>query len=84
MEDRAKNTVHVEALLSGLDDGFISSSMGDLYKVVLETIERPLLERILARTFGNQLKAAKILGISRNTLRSKIIKFGINTQRWKI
>jgi len=57
---------------------------GILYKSVLETIERPLIEYILERTAGNQLKAARILGINRNTMHTKIKKLGINIERWKI
>ncbi len=44
----------------------------DLYEQVLEHIERPLLEEVLVRTAGNQLKAATMLGINRNTLRKKL------------
>ena len=54
-----------------------------LYKVVIQAIEKPLIENTLERTFGNQLKAARILGINRNTMRSKIKKLGINPKRWK-
>ncbi len=50
---------------------------GDLYRHVLERVERPLLEAALARTGGNQLKAAALLGINRNTLRKKITELGI-------
>ncbi len=57
---------------------------GILYKSVLETIERPLIEYILERTAGNQLKAARILGINRNTMHTKIKKLVINIERWKI
>jgi DNA-binding protein Fis len=56
---------------------------GVLYKTIVENIERPLIERALARTEGNQLKAARNLGINRNTMRSKIKKLGINTQIYK-
>lgn len=55
-----------------------------LYRSVIETMERPLIERTLEATFGNQLKAAKVLGINRNTLRNKIRKFGIEVSRWKL
>ncbi len=54
-----------------------------LYKSVLSEIEGPLLEYILNNTKGNQLKAAKVLGLNRNTLRSKIKKLGINPEKWK-
>lgn len=84
MEERAGNSAYIEAIMSYLDDGVMASRMGDVYKSVVEAVERPLIEKVLERTFGNQLKAAKILGISRNTLRSKINKFGIDAGRWKI
>jgi two-component system nitrogen regulation response regulator GlnG len=54
-----------------------------LYKSVIQSIEKPLIENTLERTAGNQLKASKILGINRNTMRSKIRKLGIDTKRWK-
>jgi len=50
---------------------------GDVYRRVLENVERPLLEAALARTGGNQIKAAALLGINRNTLRKKIADLGI-------
>lgn len=48
-----------------------------LYDRVLEMIEPPLLRASLAATAGNQIKAAELLGINRNTLRSKIRQRGI-------
>jgi two-component system nitrogen regulation response regulator GlnG len=56
---------------------------GLLYRSVIEAIEKPLLEHILDRTDGNQLKAAKILGINRNTMRAKIKKLAIDVTKWK-
>jgi Fis family transcriptional regulator, factor for inversion stimulation protein len=44
----------------------------DLYKIVIESVEKPLIVNILKHTNGNQTLAAKILGISRITLRKKI------------
>lgn len=44
----------------------------DLYEEVLAHVERPLLEEVLLRTAGNQIKAATMLGINRNTLRKKL------------
>ncbi len=49
----------------------------DIYRRILERAERPLLETVLARTEGNQIRAAALLGINRNTLRKKIVDLGI-------
>ena len=57
---------------------------GELYKTSVMEMEKDLISSVLARTDGNQLKAAKILGINRNTLRSKIKKLGIKAEQWKI
>jgi len=52
-----------------------------LYGRVLREIERPLLTVSLVATDGNQLKAAKLLGINRNTLRKKIRNLDIHVIR---
>jgi two-component system nitrogen regulation response regulator GlnG len=49
----------------------------DLYRRFLERLERPLLEVVLEQTAGNQIRAAALLGINRNTLRKKIGELGI-------
>jgi two-component system nitrogen regulation response regulator GlnG len=49
----------------------------DLFQATLTRVERPLLETVLARTGGNQLRAAALLGINRNTLRKKLTELGI-------
>lgn len=54
---------------------------GDLYGMVLEQIERPLIRFVLEKTRGNQVKAADILGINRNTLRKKIQELGIEIRK---
>ena len=66
------------------DDPIKREAKGALYKSIIQAIEKPLLEGVLARTEGNQLKAARILGINRNTMRSKIKKLCIDAKRWKI
>ncbi len=65
------------------EDSLFSEKEGVLYKSVVEAIEKPLIEHTLERTEGNQLKAARILGINRNTIRSKIRKLAINVGKWK-
>ena len=64
----------VESLLRGADPR-------DLHPQILERTERPLLEAVLAHTDGNQLRAAALLGINRNTLRKKITELGIEMPR---
>jgi len=49
----------------------------DVYQQIQERVERPLLEAVLDRTQGNQIRAAAMLGINRNTLRKKITELGI-------
>ncbi len=53
----------------------------DLYPLIIERIERPLIELTLERTQGNQLKAAALLGINRNTLHKKILQLKITPRR---
>jgi len=53
----------------------------DLYQLIMERVERPLIELTLDRTNGNQLKAAAILGINRNTLHKKISELKITPKR---
>lgn len=52
-----------------------------LYDRVLREIERPLIELSLAATAGNQIKAAGLLGLNRNTLRKKIRELDIEVLR---
>ena len=44
---------------------------GKIYRQALELLERPLLTHVLAMTGGNQLRAARLLGLNRNTLRKR-------------
>jgi Fis family transcriptional regulator, factor for inversion stimulation protein len=47
----------------------------NLYEMVLEEIEAPLLESVMHFTRGNQSKAARLLGLSRGTLRTKLRQY---------
>jgi transcriptional regulator of acetoin/glycerol metabolism len=50
-----------------------------LHKLVIRSTERALLRLVLARTGGNQKAAAALLGLARNTLRTKAIDLGLLT-----
>ena len=52
----------------------------NLYAMVIPEVEKSLIEMVMKETKGNQIRASKILGINRNTLRSKIKKLGIKTK----
>ncbi len=52
-----------------------------LYDRVLRELERPLLSLTLAATRGNQIRAAEVLGLNRNTLRKKIRDLDIQVMR---
>jgi len=52
---------------------------GTLYDRIIGEVERPLIEAMLARHGGNQLRAARALGINRNTLRKRLDTLGIDT-----
>jgi len=49
-----------------------------LYQLFMEEVERPLLERVLKYTEGNQTRASAVLGINRGTLRKKLIQYGLS------
>jgi two-component system nitrogen regulation response regulator GlnG len=48
-----------------------------LYDRILAEVERPLFRLALSAVRGNQLKAAKLLGLNRNTLRKKLTELGV-------
>jgi Fis family transcriptional regulator len=48
-----------------------------IYDLVLQAVEKPMLEYVLNLAGGNQSKASEILGINRNTLRKKLQQYKI-------
>ncbi len=60
---------HIRQVLAASNDGMPTR---DIYDQVLAEVERPLIKMTLAATRGNQIKAAAMLGLNRNTLRKKI------------
>ena len=72
----------VEAYLSSHFSGFPNGMPPPgLYHRILKEIEIPLLTAALAATRGNQIRAADLLGLNRNTLRKKIRDLDIQVYR---
>ena len=67
--------------LEALVKNAVQFDRGSLMAEVLPQVERPLLNLLLEQTRWNQQRAARILGINRNTLRKKIETLGLKNQR---
>ena len=61
-----------ESLAQYLDD-LGDATPANLYDMVIDLVERPILEVVMARAGGNQSQAAQMLGMTRNTLRKKLV-----------
>jgi two-component system nitrogen regulation response regulator GlnG len=67
----------LEEKLADLVERMGGLERGDIYSMVLQRVEKPLITLVLKKTDGNQVRAASLLGINRNTLRKKIKELGI-------
>lgn len=63
---------------------FMTFARGEVYDQVISRTEKVLIENALKTSFGNQSIAAKLLGINRNTLHTKIKKMSIDVSKFKI
>jgi two-component system nitrogen regulation response regulator GlnG len=70
----------VEQKLAECVRGLGTRESANLYDLMLGLIERPLLRAVLRETGGNQLRAAALLGINRNTLRKKLRALGLRAE----
>ncbi len=66
--------------ISGMLDGKYPPN---LYRLVINEVERPLFEKVLEYTDGNQSKASEILGITRSTLKKRLDYFDIDPRDHK-
>ena len=69
---------HLKAYFAAHDGGLPAAG---LHERVLREVERPLIALTLDATRGNQVKAAQVLGLNRNTLRKKIRELNISVVR---
>ncbi|NPA71840.1 MAG: Fis family transcriptional regulator [Gammaproteobacteria bacterium] len=56
-------------------DSLQEQQASDLYEMVIQQVEKPMIEFVLTKTDNNQTQTAQILGINRNTLRKKMQKY---------
>ena len=69
---------HVRHALDELRHG---ARPGNVHALLLAAVERPLFEVVLDEAGGNQLRAARMLGLNRNTLRKKLTELGVVAKR---
>ncbi len=69
---------NVKAALDAYFADLNGETPNDLYRLVINEVEKPLLQTVMSNVNGNQSKAAKLLGINRSTLRKKLQLFKIN------
>ncbi len=74
---------YVEAQFGEFVRAMKLGSTQDLYPTFMRAVERPLIELALQETNGNQMQAARLLGVNRNTLRKKIGEFKISVEGCK-
>lgn len=70
----------LEEYFKALGDSLPSSN---LYTVIIEEVEKPLLKLALLKVDGNQVRASEMLGLNRNTLRKKLIHYNIDPHALK-
>tara|TARA_R110002073_G_scaffold192254_4_gene351035 strand:- start:4177 stop:4419 length:243 start_codon:yes stop_codon:yes gene_type:complete len=63
----------IDSYLNDLD----GEKPSHIHAMVIQCVEKPLIELVIQHTKGNQTQAAELLGINRNTLRNKIKQYHI-------
>jgi len=72
---------YVEWKMGDFVKGMRNGSGRNLHPMLISAIERPLITKALQETKGNQIQAAELLGLNRNTLRKKIQDLHIPVKR---
>ncbi len=74
----------IESKLGEFVKGMRNGSARNLHPMLISAVERPLIAHALRETNGNQIQAAYLLGMNRNTLRKKITEFKIPVKRQRV
>ena len=64
-------------LVRAITEDLFASAPGDVHRRMVAVVERELLTHALAVTEGNQLRAARLLGVNRNTLHKRAVELGV-------
>ena len=84
MDAVMENNAHTSSLAGSVRDWLDHTAPpeGEIYRMATAAFEKPLFEEALLRTGGNQLRAAAILGINRNTLRKRLTVLGLDAEQF--
>jgi two-component system nitrogen regulation response regulator GlnG len=74
---------YLEMKMDDFVKGMRNGSAKNLHPILISAVERPLITSALQETRGNQIQAAELLGLNRNTLRKKIADLHIPLKRTK-
>jgi two-component system nitrogen regulation response regulator GlnG len=72
---------YLEMKMGDFVKGMRNGSARNLHPILISAVERPLIASALRETRGNQIQAAELLGLNRNTLRKKIVDLHIPLKR---
>jgi DNA-binding protein Fis len=72
---------YLEMKMGDFVKGMRNGSAKNLHPILISAVERPLIASALRETAGNQIRAAELLGLNRNTLRKKIVDLHIPLKR---
>lgn len=75
---------YLELKMEEFVKGMRNGSAKNLHPILISAVERPLITSALRETRGNQIQAAELLGLNRNTLRKKIVNLRIPLKQTKL
>lgn len=75
---------YIEMKMGDFVKGMRNGSARNLHPILISAVERPLIASALRETHGNQIQAAELLGLNRNTLRKKIVNLHIPLKRTRV